>query len=69
MYPLFLCHLVTFGFQASAQLDSIILYAVYKKTDHSYSNFLTGIGVAVYGTVETECLISHTRSVIVNRIT
>ena len=48
---------------------SIMLNAANKKTDQSLSEFQTNISVAFYAPVETEQLISHTTTAVIDTIT
>ena len=55
---------VEFGFQISSPLDNITLNVVNKKTDQS--DFHTGTGTATQASLDTDQLLSGTRTVPVN---
>ena len=59
-------HPAAFGFSASFSPDNITWNTAYKKIDQSLSDFQTVIGAACHAILDTEELISHTRSAIVD---
>ena len=54
---------------ASSPLDNITLNPFNKRIVQSLSDFQTGIGAAAHDTLDTEQLISHTWSTLVNTVT
>ena len=64
----FSIHPAAFRFQASLLPDNITLNPANRRTDQSLSDFQTGIGMAAHATLETEQLISNTRTVLVDSI-
>ena len=64
----FTSHLVAFGFRTSSPLDKITLNAASKKTDQRISDFWTGIGAVAHATLDTEQLISCTRTTLADII-
>ena len=61
----FSSHPVVFGFQASSPLDNITLL---KRRLIDFLGFQTGIGESAFATLDTEQLISHTRTGLVDTI-
>ena len=61
-------HSAAFGFWASSPPDIITLNPANKRIDQSLSDIQTGIGGAVHGTLDTEQLICHTRTTLVDTI-
>ena len=61
-------HQVAFGFQASLLPDNITLNPANKRTDQSLSDFQPDIGSAAHVTLNTEQLISDTRTALVDTI-
>ena len=49
-------------------LDNIPLNPGNRRTDQSLSNFQTGIGAVVHVTLDTEQLISHTQTALIDTI-
>ena len=62
-------HPETFGFQTSLPPHNITLNPVIKRTNQSFSDFQTSIGAADYATLNTEQLISHTKTAFVVTLT
>ena len=59
---------MAFGLWASSQLDNIPLNPAKKKTDQSLSHLQTGIGTTAHTSLDTEQLISHTRTALVDTV-
>ena len=57
----------TDGFWASLPPDNITLNPANKRTNESLSDFQTHIGKTVHATIETEQLISHTRTALLDK--
>ena len=60
-------HPAAFGIQASLPSDNITLNPGNKRTE-SLSDFQTGIGAAVYATLDTEWHISHTKTAVLDTV-
>ena len=61
-------HPAAFGFQASLPPDNVTLNPVNKRIDQNLSDFQTGIFAAAHTTLETDQVISHTRTALVDTI-
>ena len=59
---------MAFGFQSSSPPDNITLNPAKRKKDQSLSDFQAGIDVTTHATLDTEQLISHARTAVVNTI-
>ena len=59
-------HPAAFGFWGSLPPNNITLNPANKRTDQAISDFQTGIGTAAYATLDTEQLISHIRTTLVD---
>ena len=57
-----------FGFWASLSTDNFTLMPTNKVTDQSLCNFQTGIGAAAHAFLDTEHLISHARTALVDTV-
>ena len=55
-----------FGFLASSPPDNITLNPANKRTDQSLSNFQTGIDAAAHATLNSEQLIYHTTTALID---
>ena len=69
LVDLFSSYPAAFGFLASLPVDNMTLNPANKRTDQSLYDFQTGIGVVAHATLDTEQLISHSRTALVDTIT